>query len=99
MRSSRAMNRRVGKGALAPCPPSIIERTAKWWARCALPTLPNYETYSASHRNELFARARALRLLHLRRLVQIARSEARGISHPGIARHHGGDDGAVDQQR
>ena len=27
--------RRVGKGALAPCPPHGVN----WWARCALPTL------------------------------------------------------------
>jgi hypothetical protein len=27
--------RRVGKGALAPCPPHSVN----WWARCALPTL------------------------------------------------------------
>ena len=30
---------RVGKGALAPCPPSYDERREKWWARFALPTL------------------------------------------------------------
>jgi hypothetical protein len=32
-------SRRVGKGAQATCPPSIIERALKWWARFALPTL------------------------------------------------------------
>src|SRR6185312_12852993 len=36
--TSRA-NTRVGKGALAPCPPSIGSTTRDWWARCALPTL------------------------------------------------------------
>ena len=25
---------RMGKGTLAPCPPSIAERTSLWWARC-----------------------------------------------------------------
>ena len=30
---------RVGKGALAPCPPSIDGLEREWWARCALPTL------------------------------------------------------------
>jgi hypothetical protein len=29
----------VGKGASAPCPPSITGRASKWWARFALPTL------------------------------------------------------------
>jgi hypothetical protein len=24
---------RVGKGALAPCPPSILDRAPEWWAR------------------------------------------------------------------
>jgi len=28
---------RVGKGALAPCPP--FRPVDRWWARCALPTL------------------------------------------------------------
>jgi hypothetical protein len=27
------MSRRVGKGALAPCPPSILDRHLEWWAR------------------------------------------------------------------
>src|SRR4029077_4742030 len=31
--------RRVGKGAHAPCPPSIRIGVARWWARFALPTL------------------------------------------------------------
>src|SRR5439155_6870970 len=31
--------RRVGKGATAPSPPSIVRLCPKWWARCALPTL------------------------------------------------------------
>ena len=31
------------KGALAPCPPSIPDRDAEWWARFALPTLRNHE--------------------------------------------------------
>jgi len=26
--------RRVGKGVLATCPPSIAERASGWWARC-----------------------------------------------------------------
>ena len=34
--------RRVGKGALATCPPSITDRASKWWARYALPTLRRY---------------------------------------------------------
>jgi hypothetical protein len=29
----------VGKGALATCPPSIIGRASRWWARFALLTL------------------------------------------------------------
>ena len=29
----------LGKGALAPCPPSINEFSPRWWARCASPTL------------------------------------------------------------
>jgi hypothetical protein len=28
----------AGKGAFAPCPPSI-QYLERWWARCALPTL------------------------------------------------------------
>jgi hypothetical protein len=32
-------SRRVGKGALAPCPPILLDES--WWARCALPTLRN----------------------------------------------------------
>ena len=32
---------RVGKGASATCPPSIIEHAARWWARFALPTFCN----------------------------------------------------------
>jgi len=35
--SPRAMIRRVGKGATAPCPPSTP--CSRWWARFALPTL------------------------------------------------------------
>ena len=31
--------RRVGKGALATCPPSIDRSRLEWWARFALPTL------------------------------------------------------------
>jgi hypothetical protein len=31
--------RRVGKGALATCPPWIADRASKGWAPCALPTL------------------------------------------------------------
>jgi hypothetical protein len=31
--------RRVGKGALAPCPPSITGRAFKWWARFRLRSL------------------------------------------------------------
>src|SRR6185503_2468598 len=38
-RRSDTKNRRVGKGALAPCPPSITDATLEWWARFALPTL------------------------------------------------------------
>jgi hypothetical protein len=34
---------RVGKGALAPCPPSIEVRYPEWWARYALLTLRNFE--------------------------------------------------------
>src|SRR6185369_13782477 len=30
---------RVGKGALAPCPPSLQVSLREGWARCALPTL------------------------------------------------------------
>ena len=47
----------------------------------------------------LALRAGALWLLHLRRPEQVARGKAGGIGDAGIARHHGGDDGAVDQQR
>src|SRR5215216_5885400 len=31
------VSRRVGKGALATCPPSIGDHVLKWWARFALP--------------------------------------------------------------
>src|SRR5215204_6061178 len=32
VRRRHARYRRVGKGAIAPCPPSIIDRASKWWA-------------------------------------------------------------------
>jgi tripartite-type tricarboxylate transporter receptor subunit TctC len=34
-----ASSRRVGKGAQATCPPSIVLHAARWWARFAQPTL------------------------------------------------------------
>jgi hypothetical protein len=40
--------RRVGKGALAPCPPSI-HIVVEWWARFALPILRSFPVI-ASHR-------------------------------------------------
>src|SRR3954463_10978085 len=35
--------RRGGKGAVAPCPPSIPVHYRRWWARFALPTLRIYD--------------------------------------------------------
>ena len=45
-------NRRVGKGALAPCPPCIYG-SLEWWARCALPTLRVYDSYHIPLSNSL----------------------------------------------
>src|SRR2546428_7911813 len=42
--------RRVGKGALAPCPPSVRSNPRDWWARCALPTLRSFDRHPASLR-------------------------------------------------
>src|ERR1700754_2823698 len=62
MRGSRwnregANNRRVGKGALAPCPPFLIQMRAERWARprthsrpVALPTLRAVRLPMAHHR-------------------------------------------------
>src|SRR3954452_13918182 len=37
--TSLRSSRRVGKGALVPCPPSLSKQDGFWWARFALPTL------------------------------------------------------------
>src|SRR5829696_520598 len=54
-------DRRVGKGALATCPPSITDHASQWWARSALPTLHSRGNRSASLRaqrsNPFFLRA------------------------------------------
>src|SRR3954469_16103442 len=47
---NNAKSCRVGKGALAPCPPSIVEHHLEWWARSALPTLRLWFTWSAARR-------------------------------------------------
>ena len=47
IRGRKAKIRRVGKGALAPCPPSILQYRCKWWARFALPTLQE-RSYTSS---------------------------------------------------
>src|SRR6185295_895120 len=41
-------SRRVGKGALAPCPPSILDRDAEWWARLRFAHPTKYRRYNGS---------------------------------------------------
>src|SRR5258708_37196266 len=62
-------------------------------------SLPNRESRASSDRYELgCGYARPLRFLHLRRPEQIAGGKRCGIGDAGIARHHGGDDGVVDNK-
>jgi hypothetical protein len=57
--ASAAKFRRVGKGAKAPCPPSVRARGQQWWARCALPTLRIEQAAIASDLSAEARRAKA----------------------------------------
>ena len=53
-------SRRVGKGALATCPPSITDHALKWWARFALPTLRTAALICLARKRNLNAQLRQI---------------------------------------
>jgi hypothetical protein len=54
-----SQGRRVGKGALATCPPSITECVSLWWARFALPTLRALAVIASEAKQSIYLRAEA----------------------------------------
>src|SRR3954471_8590045 len=95
--------RRVGKGALATCPPSVTEHAARWWARFALPTLrqrSDLQGSSTSKRRISAVDYEAIRSVIRRRLAHDVHRDAtkiRGLAEAAHrdARHHVGDEFVV----
>src|SRR5215207_5028952 len=87
---------RVGKGASAPCPPSIRIVSLKWWARFALPTLRTTKSMQ-SHLPSLPAQHRLLA-----RDAPVIAGQRAALAERAMAGHHerhriaadGGADGA-----